>query len=63
MIAQLIYGVLTRNNCHIDISSSERGAKQMATARGYKVVSARNVYTGCVYIVARKVNGRWKAEK
>lgn len=56
-----IYGVLDRNNCHIDTSLSEKGAKRHATNNGYNTVSYRNDYN--VTIVANKVNGRWVAYK
>ena len=58
-----IYGVLDKNGCHIDVSMSELGAKRAATMGGYKAVSVRHVMFGTVYVVARKVNGKWVNEK
>lgn len=53
-----VYGVLL-NGCHIDVSSSERGAKQFATRNGYDVVTCRY---DCGYIaaeIAQKKGGKW----
>lgn len=60
---QKVFGVLDKNDCHIDISMSEIGAKRVATMGGYKAVSVRFVMSGAVQIVARKVNGKWVSEK
>lgn len=55
---QPIFGVLDRNDCHIDISLSLKGTKRVATKEGYTKVSRRNdMY---VTIVAEKINGKWK---
>lgn len=53
-----IYGVL-ENGTHIDISKTERGAKQYATKHGYNEVSIR--YSGgyMVRIIAEKINNKW----
>lgn len=56
-----IYGVLDKNNCHVDISTSERGTKRYATLNGYDVVSYRMEYYAVPY--AKKVNGRWQPSK
>lgn len=55
-----IYGVLDRNDCHIDISLSLKGAKRVATNNRYNKVSVR--YNGGynVEILFEKVNGKWK---
>lgn len=55
-----LYGVLDRNDCHIDVSFSLKGAKRFATLNGYKQVSAR--YNGGynVEILFQKVNNKWK---
>lgn len=55
---QPIFGVLDRNDCHIDISLSLKGTKRVATKEGYTKVSRRNDYN--VTIVAEKINGKWK---
>ena len=54
-----IYGVLDSNDCHIDISTSLKGAKRVATRNGYKKVSIRYNGSCHVKIVAEKVNGKW----
>jgi hypothetical protein len=55
---QAVYGVLDRNDCHIDISLSLKGAKRVATKDGYSKVSRRSdMY---VTIVAEKINGKWR---
>ena len=58
---QHIYGILDSNGCHVDVSSSERGAKNYATRNGYNAVTIRY---GCGYnaaIIARKVGDKWEA--
>ena len=52
-----IYGVLDRNNCHIDVSETLLGAKQYATRNGYEVVSKRVEYN--VIVAAKKVGNKW----
>jgi len=54
----IIYGILDRNDCHIDISLSLKGTKRVATKDGYTKVSRRNDYY--VTVVAEKINGKWK---
>lgn len=56
-----IYGVLDSNNCHTDVSLSERGAKRYATLHGYTEVSYRVEYYAVPH--AKKVNGRWQPAK
>ena len=54
-----VYGVLL-NGVHIDVSKSEKGAKQFATKNGYLTVTVRY---NCGYIarqIAHKYNGKWK---
>ena len=54
-----IYGVLV-DGVHIDVSKTERGAKQYATRHGYLTVTVRY---NCGYIAARiahKYTGKWK---
>jgi len=54
-----IYGVLV-DGVHIDISKTERGAKQYATKHGYLTVTVRY---NCGYIaaqIAHKYTGKWQ---
>lgn len=53
------YGVLNSNNEHIDVSKSEKGAKQYATRHGYTKVSIRHNSGYDVDIVAVKINKKW----
>lgn len=53
------YGVLV-DGVHIDVSKTEKGAKQYATRRGYLTVTVRY---NCGYIaaqIAHKYTGKWK---
>lgn len=55
---QNIYGIIS-NGIHIDVSNTERGAKQYATRNGFNIVSIR---FNCGYIVteiAIKNNNKW----
>jgi len=56
-----IYGI-TFNGTHVDVSNTERGAKNYATRNGYNIVSIRY---NCGYIakeIAKKDNhGKWIA--
>lgn len=56
-----MYGVVTTDGAHIDVSRSEKGAKQYATRRGYDKVSIRynNGYVVVVISIKSK-SGRWK---
>ena len=54
------FGVLDKNNCHVDISNSEKSTKRYATQHGYDTISARNNSGYYVVIVAKKVNNKWK---
>ena len=54
-----IYGVLDSNDCHIDISTSLKGTKRVATKDGYDKVSIRYNCGYNVDVVAEKVNGKW----
>jgi hypothetical protein len=56
------YGVLNQDNCHIDVSKTERGAKQYATRHGYKLVSIRYNLGYNAKVIAKKVNGKWVNE-
>lgn len=58
-MSQHIYGVLDSQDCHVDVSLSERGAKCYATRNGYKSVSIRYNSGYNVQVVAEKKNGKW----
>lgn len=54
------YGVVNRNGEHIDVSISEKGAKQYATRHGYNKVSIRyNIGYDVDIIAVKNKNGRW----
>ena len=60
MATQNIYGVLI-DGVHVDVSNTEKGAKQYATRHGYLTVTVRY---NCGYIaeqIAHKYTGKWKA--
>ena len=54
-----IYGVLDSNNCHIDISKTEKGAKRYATLNGYNKVSIRFDCGYHVQVIAEKKLNKW----
>ena len=58
---QNIYGVLDSNNCHIDVSNSEKGAKNYATRHGYNKVSIRFNCGYNVQVIAEKINNKWRS--
>ena len=53
-----IYGVLDNNNCLIDVSRNEKGAKRYATLNGYTKIGYRIGYNA--FILAEKVGKKWK---
>lgn len=53
------YGIVTAGGEHIDVSKSEKGAKQYATINGYSKVSIRYNSGYDVDIIAQKVKGKW----
>lgn len=55
-----IYGVLDSNDCLIDVSRTERGAKIYATKHGYNVIGYRLGYHA--FRCAEKINGKWRKE-
>jgi hypothetical protein len=55
-----IYGVLDRNDCHIDISPSLKGTKRVATKQGYSKVSIRYNCGYNITVLFQKINGKWK---
>jgi hypothetical protein len=54
------YGIVNSQGIHIDVSLTEKGAKNYATRNGYKSISIR-YNSGCIVaIVAKKTsNGKW----
>lgn len=58
-----IYGVLDRNDCHIDVSTSLKGTKRVATKNRYNKVSVRYNCGYNVEILFEKINGKWKTYK
>lgn len=52
-----IYGILDKDNCLIDVSNSERGAKIVATKNGYNKIGYRIGYNA--FILAEKVKNKW----
>ena len=52
-----IYGILDKDNCLIDISKSERGAKVYATKNGYNLVGYRIGYSA--FFLSEKRNKKW----
>jgi plastocyanin domain-containing protein len=57
---QHTYGILDRDQCHIDVSSTERGAKNYATRNGYKAVSVRYNCGYNVRVIAVKNGKKWE---
>lgn len=55
-----IYGVLDKNDCHIDVSASLKGTKRVATRDGYNKVSIRYNGSCNAQILFEKVNNKWK---
>jgi plastocyanin domain-containing protein len=53
------YGIFDRTGCHVDVSKTEKGAKQYATRNGYDKVSIR--YNGGYHvdIIAIKKGRKW----
>lgn len=56
---QHIYGVVDKDQTHIDISTSEKGAKQYATRNGYKEISIRYNCGYVTEIIAIKKGRKW----
>lgn len=52
-----IYGVIDSNECLLDTSKTEQGAKQYATRNGYNIIGFRVGYNA--FILAEKINGKW----
>ena len=56
-----IYGVLDENNCLIDTSRTEQGAKRYATLNSYSKVGYRVGYNA--FLLAEKVGKMWITSK
>lgn len=57
-----IYGVLS-GGVHIDVSKTERGAKNYATRNAFDTVTIRY---NCGYVaaqIAKRINGKWQTIK
>lgn len=54
------YGILNSDNVHIDVSNTERGAKNYATRNGFDIVTIRYNMGYNAAIISKKVNGKWK---
>jgi hypothetical protein len=54
-----IYGVLDRNDCHLDVSTSLKGTKRYATNNGYNKVSIRYNSGYDVDILFEKKDTKW----
>ena len=53
------YGIVNRDGIHIDVSNSEKGAKQYATLNGYTKVSIRYNGSSNVAVIAVKIANKW----
>lgn len=53
-----VYGVVNREDVHIDVSNTLLGAKNYATRHGYTRVSKRVGYNAL--IIAEKLNNKWE---
>ena len=58
-MAQYIYAVKTIKGL-IDVSNTERGAKNYATRHGYDWIVRRDVMRGNIESIAIKENGKWE---
>lgn len=56
-MSQVIYGIINQDNVLIDVSLTERGAKQYATRNGYAKIGFRTGYNGVT--LAEKIKGKW----
>ena len=54
-----MYGVITADGTHTDVSKTEKGAKRYATLHGYDTVTVRPNIGYVALIVAKKVNSKW----
>lgn len=53
------YGIINRDGIHIDVSNSEKGAKNFATRNGYTKVSIRYNGSCHVSVISVKVANKW----
>lgn len=58
-----IYGIVNKDGIHTDMSTSLKGAKRMATLRGYDKVSVRYNCGYTVQVLFEKINNKWKRVK
>ena len=57
------YGVNTRNHGYVDVSNTERGAKNYATRNGYSEVYIRFNSGYFVSLVATREGGIWHSDR
>lgn len=57
------YGVLGNRGEHVDVSSSEKGAKRYASLNGYDKVTVRHGGGYTTEVIAIKQGKRWKKVK
>ena len=55
----LIYGIINKDNCLIDISKSLRGCKRHASIHGYNKIGYRNVNSYNAIISHEKIKNKW----
>ena len=56
-----MYGVVNSEGVHIDVSKSEKGAKNYATRHGYTKISIRYSNGYIVVVLSEKnANGKWE---
>lgn len=53
------YGIVNSDGAHIDVSKSEKGAKQYATKHGYDKVSIRYNSGYVAEVISIKSKGKW----
>ena len=56
---QNTYGVLDNEGTHIDVSNTEKGAKQYANRNGYNEVTVRFRGGYVAKVVAEKIDNKW----
>lgn len=57
------YGVLSTEGNHIDVSKTEKGAKNYASRHGYTRVSIRYNSGYVAVVIAEKKGNRWHSVK
>ena len=53
------YGILNSENCHVDVSNTEQGAKNYATRHDYKFVTVRFNGGYIAKVIAEKIKNKW----